>query len=201
MKAVAVLLTALLATQMVGTPAFASLEQSEKAANEQIATEVKDVAADEPAETPATETETPKTTESDKPVEESAKAKEEAEIDASNTQSAANSESNSAGAEKPAASDQQVEPDESEIADSTEDAALNEVESASPAAVPMMLSIKAVDWDSFGAAVSLYDENMQFVASSSDQNVAGGAIADNVVSQIEVNGALYDFIGAYVGDN
>ena len=68
-------------------------------------------------------------------------------------------------------------------------------------AAPQMLSIKAVDWDSFDAAVSLYDENMQFVASSDYQNVAGGAIADNVESQIEVNGALYDFIGAYVGDN
>ena len=92
-------------------------------------------------------------------------------------------------------------PAEEEIVDGVDDAALNEVESASPAAVPMMLSIKAVDWDSFGAAVSLYDENMQFVASSDDRNVAGGAIADNVESQIEVNGALYDFIGAYVGDN
>lgn len=50
-KAVAVLLTALLATQMVGTPAFASLEQSEKATNEQIATDVNDVAADQSATT------------------------------------------------------------------------------------------------------------------------------------------------------
>lgn len=57
MKAVAVLLTALLATQMVGTPAFASLEQSEKAANEQIATDVNDVAADQSAATMSLEEE------------------------------------------------------------------------------------------------------------------------------------------------
>ncbi len=103
-KAVAVLLTALLATQMVGTPAFASLEQSEKAAEEQIATEVKDVAADEPAETTATETETSNATEGD----ESSNASNEAESDASGTASAASSESNSASTE-PAASDQQVD--------------------------------------------------------------------------------------------
>lgn len=52
-KAVAVLLTALLATQMVGTPAFASLEQSQKAAEEQTA-DVSDVMMDETQEQAAT---------------------------------------------------------------------------------------------------------------------------------------------------
>ena len=92
-------------------------------------------------------------------------------------------------------------PAKEEVVGDADDAALNEIESASPAAAPMMLSIKAVDWSSFDAAVALFDENMQDVGSSDDQTVQGGTIADNVKFQIEVNGTLYDFVGAYVGDN
>ena len=74
------------------------------------------------------------------------------------------------------------------------------------AVVPQMLSIRAVDWQSYAVAVQFIDENEQSINPGDVQNIPdqldGGTISEYAPkSLLGNNGTTYDFVGAYVGNN
>ena len=81
-----------------------------------------------------------------------------------------------------------------------------EEETSMGAVVPQMLSIRAVDWQSYAVAVQFIDENEQSINPGDVQNIPdqldGGTISEYAPkSLLGNNGTTYDFVGAYVGNN